>query len=201
MTKTKNMGLLNHQIKFPIDSLEEPVSTFEENYIRHLKGHLSGYEPNINMVKVDVSAHLNRAVIRAKKYLDTSRISISQRVKGAFTFYSYPDYFQFILNQIIENGIIYYDQRKTNSFLDIELNIEKEKLFIDVIDNGIGVPKEHIPNIFTCYFRLSHKSKGFGIGLALVKQFVEEMNGSIYFDSAFQVGSHLKIQLPNMFHL
>ena len=58
-----------------------------------------------------------------------------------------------------------------------------KKIYITVKDNGIGIPKNDIPHLFEKFYRASNvasnTNQGYGIGLYLIKQYIEKMNGTI----------------------
>ena len=84
------------------------------------------------------------------------------------------------INQTSENGNIY--------------------LFVKVKDNGIGMSKDEIPNIFNRFYQTDattiRKNEGTGIGLALTKELVELMKGTIQVKSTIDKGSEFSIKIP-----
>ena len=72
----------------------------------------------------------------------------------------------------------------------VEFDLSK----ITVSDNGVGIPKEKIGKIFVPYF--TTKSTGTGLGLAMVKQIVENHGGTIDFESKVGEGTTFNIELP-----
>jgi light-regulated signal transduction histidine kinase (bacteriophytochrome) len=65
---------------------------------------------------------------------------------------------------------------------------------ITAIDQGIGIPREHIPRIFDPYF--STKQKGSGLGLATVYSIVKNHGGFIAVDSALGRGTTMAVHFP-----
>jgi PAS domain S-box-containing protein len=68
---------------------------------------------------------------------------------------------------------------------------DNNALEIDIIDQGIGIPDEDKPHMFDRFFRASNAMniKGTGLGLNIVKRYVELMGGSIKFKSELGKGS------------
>jgi two-component system nitrogen regulation sensor histidine kinase NtrY len=66
---------------------------------------------------------------------------------------------------------------------------------IAIIDNGCGISEDKIKNIFIPYF--TTKTNGTGLGLAMVKQIVESINGTISFVSKENEGTTFTLKLPN----
>ena len=74
------------------------------------------------------------------------------------------------------------------------------KFMLSIKDNGIGIKKEHLKKIFDRFFRVTsgnvHDVKGFGLGLAYVRQIVKAHGGSIRAESEPGVGTTFVIVLP-----
>ena len=65
-------------------------------------------------------------------------------------------------------------------------------------DRGIGIPSEEIEGLFTPFYRASNAARipGTGIGLSIVREFVELHNGSIRVQSEYGKGSVFTVVLP-----
>ena len=68
--------------------------------------------------------------------------------------------------------------------------------FIEVRDNGPGIPKENWDRVFDPYY--TSKAEGTGLGLAIVKKVVLEHGGEVKLDRAPEGGARFSIELPLM---
>jgi PAS domain S-box-containing protein len=59
---------------------------------------------------------------------------------------------------------------------------DDERVFLQVTDNGLGIKKKHLSNLFDPYFT-TKGNEGSGLGLAIVKNYMKELNGSIKVDT------------------
>jgi two-component system sensor histidine kinase SenX3 len=79
---------------------------------------------------------------------------------------------------------------------------EKEKLRINVIDNGYGIAEEDIDRVFEKFYRANSpdikRESGSGLGLAFVKDAVEAQGGSISVKSAIEKGSTFSLTFPKV---
>jgi len=80
-------------------------------------------------------------------------------------------------------------------------NIQQSEQIIQirVVDNGIGIPEHEQESIFKRYYQVENKegdAKGFGLGLALVKELIDLLGGDIRVESKEKVGSAFIIELP-----
>lgn len=74
---------------------------------------------------------------------------------------------------------------------------KKDYVRVDVIDTGIGIPKENLSKIFTLFYGLSNKEKsGVGLGLSIVKGIIKLHRGMIYVRSKVGKGSKFSFILP-----
>ena len=111
--------------------------------------------------------------------------------------WEYSGYIRQILLNIISNAIKYTGE---NGSVNIKQYIKAEKVFIEVKDNGIGIPQEDIDRIFERFYRVdkarSRSVGGTGLGLAITKHMVKALNGNIKVESELGVGSKFIIELP-----
>lgn len=94
---------------------------------------------------------------------------------------------------LLSNAIKYSEK---NIF--INTSITSERIQIIVKDQGIGIPKEEQEYLFTRFFRAKNATniQGTGLGLNIVRKYLELMNGSITFESELQVGTTFTITFP-----
>ena len=71
---------------------------------------------------------------------------------------------------------------------------KKDRIIVSVQDTGVGIPEHVKTKMFTPLF--TTKSKGQGLGLAVVKRLVEALNGTINFESQENQGTKFTIELP-----
>ncbi len=87
-------------------------------------------------------------------------------------------------SNLIANSVKYV---KKEGIIEILLNESNDKLWVEICDNGIGIPKEDLPNIFKQFYRASNvkrsEHEGSGLGLALVKEIIERLGGNIFVES------------------
>jgi signal transduction histidine kinase len=106
-------------------------------------------------------------------------------------------YERIILN-LLSNAIKFTPRGKS---ITVKLRSIKNSICVEVKDNGIGIPSDKLDVIFERFGQvdssLSRQAEGTGIGLSLVKNFVEALGGSISVKSKVGKGSNFTIQLPD----
>jgi PAS domain S-box-containing protein len=102
-----------------------------------------------------------------------------------------------ILKNLISNAIKYHKKKQADRFVKIVGNSDQENLHLSIVDNGIGIAPEYHQKIFEMFFRLSGKD-GSGIGLYIVKDAVEMLQGTIEVQSEKGTGTTFNITLKNL---
>lgn len=109
--------------------------------------------------------------------------------------------YQFSIEEVFSNlllNAVKYTLK--NGKVGIDAKIENDYAHISVYDNGLGIPKEEIPNVFEEFYRASNVKKivkdGTGLGLSLVKQIIERHNGEIHIESELNNGTKFIVKLP-----
>jgi two-component system sensor histidine kinase ArlS len=104
---------------------------------------------------------------------------------------------QQILIILLDNAIKYSIEIK-----QVEILAKKDgnTLFMAISDKGIGIPAEHIPEVFNRFYRIdkarSRENGGTGLGLSIAKRIVEKYNGDIFIESREGTGTKVTILLP-----
>lgn len=101
-----------------------------------------------------------------------------------------------ILHNLIENSLKYSDIEKLNPFVKISIYIIDSHIYINVLDNGIGIPEDYQDRVFDKFFRVGVKGSGSGLGLHIVKKCIEKLNGKIELVSTVRLGTSVTVILP-----
>ena len=106
-------------------------------------------------------------------------------------------YFQQILIILLDNAIKYSEDKKK---IVIQANQTEKGTVISVQDQGIGIPSEHLSDVFNRFYRIdkarSRGKGGTGLGLAIAKQLVDKANGSIKIESEEGRGTKVALFFP-----
>lgn len=100
-----------------------------------------------------------------------------------------------IFMNLLNNAIKYSDEGKEILF---STHIDKNGTTIKVTDKGIGIPDADKPHMFDRFFRAHNATNiaGTGLGLNIVKKYIELMGGTIDFTSELEKGTTFTVKLP-----
>jgi two-component system, OmpR family, phosphate regulon sensor histidine kinase PhoR len=102
-----------------------------------------------------------------------------------------------IIENLIANAIKY---NKPNGSLSITITHDEQTLSLSIADTGIGIPEKDLKRIFTKFFRAGNavlnETSGSGLGLFVVKNYIEKWGGKISINSKENVGTTVNISLP-----
>jgi PAS domain S-box-containing protein len=102
-----------------------------------------------------------------------------------------------VLRNLLSNALRFADSEKVNKYVKCTMDVNEIQTTIIIEDNGIGIEEKHLPHVFDMFFRGSEKSAGSGLGLYIVKQTVEKLEGNIIVKSKAGVGTQFILTIPN----
>ena len=122
---------------------------------------------------------------------------ITYNIRKVEVFKSDPVLMASIFQNLIENAYKYSLPKRKYQHIDISL--ERGKIVFRFSDQGIGIPKEEMENIFRKFYRIQNQYNqqgSVGLGLAFCKELVNFMKGDIFVKSKVGIGSEFTIILP-----
>lgn len=97
-----------------------------------------------------------------------------------------------IINNLVNNAIKYTEA----GFVFFEIQNKDKYLFIDVFDSGMGISTENLKIIFEPFEQVDNQKNGFGLGLNIIKNYIESLKGKLEVISHLGKGSHFKVKIP-----
>ncbi len=107
-------------------------------------------------------------------------------------------FIKIIINNLISNAFKYSDATKEHQFIKVIVKREHNKVVINIEDNGIGISKKFHQKVFDKFCILDSRKRSTGLGLYIIKQSVEKLNGTIHLESVLGQGSKFTITLPTL---
>lgn len=101
------------------------------------------------------------------------------------------------LGNLIENALKFLKPDEPGRIVVKGYKLDSSSIYC-VEDNGVGIKEEHTDKIFEIFNRLNPEaSEGEGLGLSVVKKIMERLDGSVWLESEYGIGSKFYFSLPN----
>lgn len=198
-----------HEVKIPISSLillthnhtdKLDNKTLEqirriENYVDQVLYYVrsENAEKDYLIKETKINKIISNVALKNKDDLLENKIDLIVEPSNTKV-YTDSKWLEFILNQIINNSIKYHN--KTNSYIKIYTEENKDIINLIIEDNGIGIPSTDIPRIFNKTFTGNNGrgiAKSTGMGLFIAKNLCAKLGHKISIDS--KVNEYTKVTI------
>lgn len=121
--------------------------------------------------------------------------SIQYKHSGAVIIHEDKNILHHILLNLLSNACKYSGE---NMVINLVSEVTDNTIFISVKDHGIGIPEDEQQNVFLRFFRAQNvmTTQGTGLGLNIVKRYIELLDGTIAFTSSAGEGTTFVVTLP-----
>jgi two-component system, OmpR family, phosphate regulon sensor histidine kinase PhoR len=152
----------------------------------------------LNKSYIDIHDILNEAIKKIGLQVQRSNGHITKQFKAKQSIINVDKFHVTnIFFNLLDNANK-YSESEPKIIVSTENNLEG--IFVNVKDNGIGISKANQQKVFENLYRIStgniHNVKGFGLGLAYVKNIIELHGGEIFLESEIKKGSTFTIFVP-----
>ena len=221
-TAQKILNNVNHELRLPVgnvmnfaEMLGEGLGKFSEDQLKTLSDEV--YK-NSNRLSSMIMNMLDLATLNAKKleldkkiinlgelvedrvnncrriYLEDKKIDFELKIHSEIFVSVDPNY----MRQVVDNLVINAIKFSSEGVISVQLLKNKDKIEFTIKDNGIGIPREELYDIFTPFKMGSNtesKAEGRGVGLALCKAAIEAHGGAIIVQSDGVNGARFRFVL------
>lgn len=155
---------------------------------------------NDELEEINLINEINNSVDSYFNASDTKNLQIITKVHHQKKLQSDLTRVRIILNNIISNAIKYRSFNREESYIKIKAEVLENQALITIEDNGEGIEKSKLPNIFDMFYRATEQSVGSGLGLYIVKKVAEKLNATIKVESKELEGTTFTITIPNSYY-
>jgi two-component system nitrogen regulation sensor histidine kinase NtrY len=180
----KIRGFTNHQIEY-IESLSNIASAF--SYFARL--------PAAEPVEVDVITQL-KTTLDMFGNTGTARVSLDTGDIDRAIIMADREHLNGIFSNLLKNALQAVPA-DGNGIIEVSVTANSGKVRIMFRDNGPGIPEELSSKMFTPNF--TTKSSGMGLGLSIVKRYVETAGGEVWFETEQDKGTVFIVELPLLY--
>lgn len=218
--KTNFVSLISHDLKTPLAKIQAicdrllTAATVENDWkdglqnIRKESAELNRYIQTILQISrvesrqislrreaVDLNQTVEEVIAQLKPLAQQKNIALTATLEPLFSVEADPLLIHEVIVNLIENAIKY---SPTDSKVLVSSTETTAGMRISVTDNGPGIATEDLERIFDKFYRGQNQKsvQGTGLGLFLVKYFVERHGGQVFIESTLQKGTTVGFELP-----
>lgn len=207
-----DIGMPIHGMKAAIDLLKDAQDSKDLLYVldvlntgcqmlydihSNIGEFLNGHNDKVRIENIVLAKWLP-SVIELYRQLATVKdiqIGLNIGTDNTFTFHSDKLKLTRVVANLLGNAIKYTPDSK-GKIITVRAYRKANRLYIEVQDEGIGIPNDQLTAIFYPYVRLDTKGPGLGIGLSNCQNIIERLQGSISVVSRVSEGSVFTVILP-----
>jgi signal transduction histidine kinase len=183
------------EIRSYMEMMEERLASLNK-FIKDISEYSRNARTEIDRQPVRVHDVVFEIIENLKFYPGAEKMKVHIDVAQDFEISTDPTRLQLILSNLISNSFKYVDPHKDSPFIKVSAKMNSTHAYLSVEDNGMGIPDLFLPKIFDMFFQAHENSEGSGLGLYIVKEAVNKLNGTIQAKSKLQVGSQFEVSLP-----
>ncbi|NOT76265.1 MAG: HAMP domain-containing histidine kinase [Cyclobacteriaceae bacterium] len=173
--------------------MQERAQTLD-NFIREVLDYSKNTRVELRILPVKVKEILDDVIREILFIQGAEEVSIHVHADASLNVRTDKERVKVILTNIIGNAIYYRDIIKRPS-VDIESFIKDGKWITIIRDNGIGIPPEHQGRIFEMFYKAHDRAQGTGLGLYIVKETLQRLNGEVTVESVYGEGSTFTVSI------
>lgn len=223
--KSRFVSMASHEFRTPLSIILSSISLIEQygslNIDDNIQKHLGRMRSSVNNLvsvlndflsldkleqgRIEMEEHNFDIFVFAKDILDEFQTykkkgqQIELISKGHGDVILDQKKMRYIVVNLISNAIKYSPEESRVQF---SIHSNEHNITMRVKDNGMGIPDDEQKNLFDKFFRAKNTGgvQGTGLGLTIVKRYVELMQGNISFYSKVGQGTEFTITLPSKPH-
>ena len=178
-----------HKMNGMIYTAAQQINELTQNYMKFIEYNSIDYK------MVDLNGIIDSAIELTKERSKANLVEVSFEKKyKTLKAYVNQTYLKQVFINLIKNSIEAVPKDRAIKKIMISIDVEADKIYINIMDTGKGIPKEEWETIFNPF--ISYKIEGMGLGLPFVKKIIFEHRGDIHVVDSNANGTHLQIVLP-----
>jgi PAS domain S-box-containing protein len=186
--------LFANEAKIYLDKIQESVERLDR-LIQNIINYSRNSRLNLKSVQINFKEIFETAV-SMHKFMDLAGVvRFDYENLTEQKFYSDPDRWQIIVNNLISNGIK-FARKNIVSYIALKIYREGDMLVVKFTDNGIGITHDQLKSVFHMFYRATTSSEGSGLGLYIVQQTVDLLGGTINVESESMEYTCFTIKVP-----
>lgn len=191
------MGDADKQAEY-FDHVEKSVNRLDD-FIQDIVDYSRNARLGIEVNEVDFDKIISEILADISHTKNFSKIRCEKNYQLNGLFFSDDKRLKVVLSNIITNAFKHHNpDRVEDPYVNIEVVNGKKDLVIKVSDNGPGIDKSEQSKVFNMFYRATTKSEGSGLGLYIVEETLEKLQGKVEVHSEKDQGTSFVITLKNL---
>jgi|GEM_PF-2794396 len=141
---------------------------------------------------------LEEVLTELRAEMEVDDIEVLQQVAVNDSFHSDRYHLYSLLYSLLKNAFMYRREGNYLPVVEVSMVSYEQGILIRVKDNGEGIKKDIQKHVFEMFYRGNYRSKGTGLGLYIVQQCVNKMNGWLKLHSEVKKGTLVEVYLPEL---
>lgn len=202
LLSTHSEGFSRPYIKSKVELLFKDIDRIKQ-IIEHVRT-FSRSQQSIQHENVEINKLVRDALTLSKKMLQNQKIKLEiEYAQNDVLVMGNPYRIEQVILNLLSNAMHAVNERHKHAswkvpgkLIGLKILQKGSFVLIKIMDNGIGIPYDVLPNIFDPFFTTKNEEKGTGLGLSISYGIIEEMNGNILVDSVENEYTTATIKLP-----
>ena len=187
----KDIEMMRNYVKMIGESAEQ-----QDSFIKDILDLSRNDRQEVAKEEIDFEPMINEIFDQLKHSSKDANVVKMIEIDQQKAFLSDQRRLKVIFNNLISNSIRYSHDNAPQIKIDIKVNEATAKIRIN--DKGVGIPKEHLKNVFDMFYRANDDNAGSGLGLYIVKETVEKLRGNVELNSQENEGTTVSLEIPNL---
>jgi two-component system sensor histidine kinase/response regulator len=188
---------------YNIDEIKEILKLMEKSvtkldtFILNMHDYYSLERGELKITDIDFNNFGKETEAIFAIYAKAAQIDFKISINQNKSFWSDAASIKLIINNLVTNAFKYQKKSEINKKVTLNIEVLRDSATIKVGDNGTGIDKKYIDQIFNLFFRAHVQEAGSGFGLYNVKSALLKLNGTIDVNSTLDEGTTFTVVLPN----
>lgn len=167
-----------------------------EGFIAEVTDYSRNTRLELTFREVNLAKVIEDLIYSFETIAEQAKVGIETKIEPDLVLVTDETRLRVVLNNLLANAIKYAYSKREKKFVRIKADKSDNKVTISIEDNGMGIADEFKDKVFDMFFRASEDSTGSGLGLYIVKETLDKLNGEISFTTEVRKGTTFIVTLP-----